>query len=78
MTEARDVFPELEALDTIQLHAERDRIVRECPDADYKQLGDEALSKLFHINRLLRKRAAPTGAPKSARKKGPATVEDLA
>lgn len=86
MTEARDHFAHLETLDAVALAARAEAIKADPTSysneivGDFTQLNDEPLSELFHITRLLRKKAATRSGTSSTHRKPKAatTLEDLA
>lgn len=85
MTEIRDYFPHLDALDVPALHARRDELLttpshfQDNAIGDYSKLLDEPLAELLAVSRALRKKAAIGTKRKSAKaSKEPATLDSLA
>jgi len=85
MTEIREYFPHLDALEVPALHARRDELLTK-PEhyldnavGDYTKLLDEPLSELLAVSRALRKKAAIGTKRKSAKApKEPANLDSLA
>ena len=72
-----DHFPHLMDMSYDQLALRREILLDTCVENGvriYAQLSDTALSELFAVNRLMRKKNS--GPPKKA--KGPSTLDDLA
>lgn len=86
MTEIRDYFPHLDALDVPALHARRDELLTlpahyeaGATVGDYTKLRDEPLAELLAVSRALRKKAAIGTKRKSAKQpKEGATLDSLA
>lgn len=85
MTEIRDYFPSLDALDVPALHARRDELLtlqtnyaEGATVGDYTKLLDEPLAELLAVSRALRKKAAIGTKRKSTKTKEPASLDSLA
>ena len=82
MTEVRDLFPQIEKLDTPALHTRMEELRSSAPGGNFRELSDEALSELLCITRALRKRAASPGSsgPRAKRpaKTAASSLESLA